>query len=143
MEPLAALGLAGNVMQMISFVHETWTTYSHLKDKGTSNPNLKENTEKLNALVRKLEGSLNQTAGKAVTPDQKQLKSLATKCLEAGNTLEAQLKKLAVDPKKSSRPERIGKLIKTMWRHDKIERLERDVKRCSQTLGMGLLVRIW
>jgi hypothetical protein len=143
MEPLAALGLASNVMQMISFGHEVATTYSQLKRSGMPDPNLSSNTEKLVELITRLETSLTQTSGKEASAEEKRLESLATKCLEAGKSLNTELERLAIDTKKPRRRDIVGRAVQSIWRRGKIDDLERDLKRCAETLSLGLLMRIW
>ncbi len=82
MEPLAALGLASNVLQMISFVHETASTYARLAQSGTPDWNLSSNTERLIDLTANLQASLGQVIPQSATPDENKLATLAAKCLE-------------------------------------------------------------
>ena len=143
MEPLAALGLASNVLQMISFCHESARLYNSLKEKGAADPGLDGNTKKMVDVTTNLRISMNQAAKQPMTSDQKALYNMATAVLDTGTTLSNELKKLQVDLINSSKWESLRKLFKSMRNRDKISRLEKDMKRCSETLSMGLLVRIW
>ncbi len=104
---------------------------------------LADHAERLIDSTKNLQMSLAQSSAQVRTADDKRLASLAGKCLEAGNTLDMELKKLAVDPVKSRRRDKLSKTFRTLWNRGGIDNLEKNMRQCSETLNTGLLLRIW
>lgn len=58
MEALTALGVACNVMQIVSFMHETFSSCKEILKSGQADPSLEENVKTISVLTKSLRDSL-------------------------------------------------------------------------------------
>ncbi|ETS86535.1 hypothetical protein PFICI_00363 [Pestalotiopsis fici W106-1] len=143
METLAALGIACNLMQVISFTGETITLCKHIYKRGSANPSLETNAKTLQVLIQSLDKSLQASTSQLPSDKATQeLGELAKKCLVAVTTLSTELAKIATAASKGS----IGKTIIAISRHlckyGDLRRLQDEIQGYQSTLESGLLVRI-
>jgi hypothetical protein len=90
MDPLSALSLACNIMQIVSFVHEAYETSKRISEDGSADSTSLGNATRLAALSRKLDGSIN-AMDKPLTKEQHDLLTTAQKCAEVSNKLQKDL----------------------------------------------------
>ncbi|KAI0126414.1 hypothetical protein BJ170DRAFT_733728 [Xylariales sp. AK1849] len=142
LEPLAALGLACSITQLISFSHEAISVCKQIHRSGSADPSLLENTTHLKELSTSLSGQLNR--GPLPLPrDDSKLLEVARSCLSATDDLRKELQDLAVPANLRGLPATIKVGGKGLWRKRRIERLEKTLETSQRTMETYLLARIW
>jgi len=142
MEALAVLGLACNVMQILSAANETYSLSKRLLETGDAYPSLGENATTLKALSKSLQESL-ATISQPHTEAEHQLLRLAKSCHTSAQELSCELDKLAGSAIRGKLRESIKTAVKLRLRKGRLERLEKDLRAYQTTLESGLLLRIW
>lgn len=144
MEALAALGIACNLMQVISFTGETITLCKHTYKRGSADPTLEGNAKTLHVLMQTLEKSLHESTAQA-TPDPAtiELQILARKCLDAVSSLSTQLNKIGTSGSQGSVSRTIVAVSKHLWKSGDLRRLQEEIDWYQKILESGLLVKIW
>ena len=141
MEAIAALGLACNVMQVISFSLEVISVAKQVATSGAIEPDLADRASRLSELSSSLDESLSGLPT-PLAPPQHELKEVAQKCCSASLELRDELNKLA--PKGRHKVVRIlGSSVKSVMRKNSIKKLEKSMLQWQGILDSGLMIRIW
>jgi hypothetical protein len=164
-ESLAIFGIACNVMQVISFAHDSITFFKQLHDEGCADPILRKAADQMRDATKSLVDSINVNGSNArLTAEETELLELANECSGLAKNLSDELNKLTNGT--ASRPmngtagtsgtttgaqktvkaslwktARLGG--KTWWKKGEIERLERDLNRAQKMMETRILIRIW
>ena len=133
MEPLAIIGLVGNIVQFVDFSSKLISKSIELYR--SADGTLIENTavEAATAHLLILNDKLHNAAKKAGNGE---LKSLCEKCKLVGDELLATLKKVTADKNRGQVWTSIRKAIRSIWSREKIEDLERQLAAIRQELGL-------
>jgi hypothetical protein len=143
MEALAGLSLACNVMQVMSFAHETFSLCKKIYSEGEANPSLGANAKTMAILTKALQNTILDHAAKPVTEADHELQSIARKCLDAANRLAAKLEDLGQANSKGHIKKTVKSAFKHWWRSDELQQLRDEMREYQITLDSGLLLRIW
>ncbi|TLD30653.1 hypothetical protein PspLS_01809 [Pyricularia sp. CBS 133598] len=149
LEPIAALGLACNILQVVGIGRETVRLARKVYQDGELDPALKENAE----LLREISDAIRTTTTTAASSSQsaqaaavrdKQLLSLVDKCQGAARDLDEEVKFLHGAPGgKAKLMAALKVAAKTTWRRRRLENLDRKLKEAEAHLLTGLLARIF
>ncbi|EHA53254.1 hypothetical protein MGG_07819 [Pyricularia oryzae 70-15] len=139
LEPIAALGLACNILQVVGIGRETVRLARKVYQDGELDPALGENAE----LLRKISDAIRTTATATAARD-KQLLNLADKCHGAARNLDEEVKFLhGVPGGKAKLMVALRVAAKTTWRKRRLDNLDRKLKETEAHLQTGLLARIF
>jgi hypothetical protein len=142
LEPLAVFGLACNVMQVLSFSHETISLCKSIFRTGSLSPNLANNVSHLSEVCESLNDSLNSKP-KPLSKDQQKLLEIAQDSLAVASQLKAEVNKIDNTISKGKLSSAITGGLKATWRKGKIEKLEKSISSYQRTLESSLLAHIW
>ncbi|KAF3009082.1 hypothetical protein E8E14_008384 [Neopestalotiopsis sp. 37M] len=144
MDALAALGIACNLMQVISFAGETITLCKHVYKRGSADPGLEENAKTLRVLVRCLDESLHMPTSE-VPPDQAtvEVQALAKKCLNAVSSLSVQLNEIGTSRSQGRFGKTIIAVSKYLRKASDLRHLQEEIEGYQRILDSGLLIRIY
>jgi hypothetical protein len=164
-ESLAIFGIACNVMQVISFAHNSITVFKQLHHEGCADPSLRKAADQMRDTTNSLVDSINVNCGNArLTAEEAELLELANECSGIAKKLSDELNKLANATSSKTMSGTAGppgtttgaqKTVKTSfwktarlggrtwWKKGEIERLERDLNRAQKVMETHILIRIW
>jgi hypothetical protein len=144
MDPLTALGLTSNVIQVISFGREVLSLCMRVYRDGSLEPDLAYNAVYLQSLSTKLVESFHaaQTPNQ-LSKDQYGLQDIASKLLKTTNQLNQLVEDIGVGGA-SSRRAVVGYAMKYFLRYKtKIQSLEKTMIGYQNTLNSRILVHLW
>ena len=143
MDPLSALGLACNVMQVISFVHETISIYKRLRRDGSSNSELAYYVSHLSTLSGNLRGSIDDTAKQkgSLNQQEKELQAIANECYRTSTALQAELSNVA-NPSVGSHRTALRATLKNVWRRSDLEKSEKTMVANQRLLETKILEQL-
>jgi pyruvate/oxaloacetate carboxyltransferase len=137
-EALAALAIACNVIQVISFCHETVDLAIKIHKQGTADVGLLQSTKRIEALSQQLDLSIQSTQiGTGLSPAQKELSDIAKDCSSTAKQLSVELDKIS-----KSRGGTVFKTARTLLKKSKLEKLESTMQQHRQVLDSRLLVQL-
>ena len=142
MDPLSALSLACNVMQVISFCHETISLCKRLHREGSSYPDLDDFAAHLSSLSSTLHDSIDTKKSNGRLDEQeKELQLVAKESYVASISLQAELAKVSNVAGGSHRAA-FKATMKTIWRKNTLDRLEQTMLANQKLLESKLLQQI-
>jgi hypothetical protein len=95
-ESLAIFGIACNVMQVISFAHDSITFFKQLHDEGCADPILRKAADQMRDATKSLMDSINVNGGNArLTAEEVELLELANECSGIAKKLSDELNNFA------------------------------------------------
>ncbi|KAJ3545041.1 hypothetical protein NM208_g2714 [Fusarium decemcellulare] len=141
LEPLAALGLACNIMQLLTFGREAISLCRKIDHEGSSDPSLKTYSEKAGNVSEDLKKHLSLT-GSNLAPEDAELAETAKNCKDAADELSNLLQSLSMNGK-SSRREKLITTGKTILKKSRIMQLENNLNNIKSNLDTQLLVKIF
>jgi len=148
LEPLAALGLACNVFQIVSFAREVYQVSKTVLETGdVPPPALATTLEDLAKVFRDVESTT--TASNAnLTSRDRELVKIAKECSEAAAALKQKLDKTPVTPTNgrgrwSESWVAVKAVAGASSRKKKLEKLEQLVETHQKALETRLLANIW
>jgi len=156
MSGLEALGLACNVMQLISFAHETWNFCSEVYNGRSPDRSLRDNAEamfgasqevtlQLALLVSPAGSDTNSSSGSPtgnLSLAERQLADLARKCNKAARELRDEALFLCECQAAGNLLSVMKTAIKTNWRRKRMQRLEKDLQNYRSAMETRLLERL-
>lgn len=140
LEAVAILGLACNVMQVISFSHEAISNWRRIYD-GSNDDGMASTASSLNDSSSSLQNFLVRL--QPATADEISLIELARKCSEASERVRAVVEKYKVTGKKGKRFRSVLLTAKKTWNKGKLDKVESDLNGCKDALETRILVRLW
>ncbi|KAI6366843.1 hypothetical protein MCOR25_005059 [Pyricularia grisea] len=149
MEPIAALGLSCNILQVVGVGRETVRLAKNVYQDGELDPALKESAELLRDIseaIRTTTTSVasNSQSAQAPAARDKQLLGLVDKCQGAARDLDEEVKFLhGVPGGKAKLVAALKVAAKTTWRKRRLDNLDRKLKEAEAHLQTGLLARIF
>ncbi len=142
LEPIAALGLACNIMQVISLAHEIAGACTNVLQTGTPDPSLVKSVAGSVGVFRKLEAELESIPGNP-SDDEQQLLDLARDSLSAGLELKTEIEKVSREPAKGKFGASLKIAVTAKLKARKIAKLEKTMQDYQRVLEARLLTRIW
>ncbi|RSM10903.1 hypothetical protein CDV31_007031 [Fusarium ambrosium] len=142
MEPLAALGLACNIMQLLSFGGEAISLCRKVYKTGEIDPSLKDYSSQTAKICESLSDNLTQRQ-LDLGPDASSLQQRAIICKAAADKLNHELELLTPTKGASGWRRGLTAPIKAMRRKRHLSELEKDLNNLKSGLDTQLLVRIF
>lgn len=137
LEPLIALSLTCNILQLISFGHETISLVKRVCEDGTFDQALNTHATRLNTLALNVPRPPPGSKGY-----EKGLFDTAQDCQSISRDLEKELKILSSHASRPRAAAAIKIVLKSWPRKKKIYALEGRLKSMEQLMQSGLLMRI-
>lgn len=137
LEPLAALGLACNVLQLIEAAGESASLCKRIYDTGQPDPQLSDFAKNLSYASASLQGCLNAAKHPFTSEDQKLL-DLAKTCQEAAKDLAQELAHLTISP--GQRWASLSTTLKISGSRYKLSRLEKKLRDSEYLMETQLLL---
>jgi hypothetical protein len=141
LEPLLALSLACNVMQVIDIAFKTTSTCKAIFQSGSLDPTLTRTVAQLMSIFQRLGESLD-SATQPRNRDEQALLDVARECSAAAADLKAEVVKISDEASKGKYSGAIGGAMKAIFKRRKIEKLEKSLAACKEVLETHLLVQI-
>lgn len=150
LDPLTALGLAGNLIQVIQFsydiVSEGNKIYHDASGVLTQNKAIEEVSSDLASLTESLktkQDAWRVAHGRTpLDPEELRLRNLCDRCVEVAFELQIQLNKLKAKEGRAKRLRSYKQAIIAVWRKDEVEELERRLERYQKELDTRVLIGI-
>lgn len=140
LEPLVALGLVCNVLQLVDVGRQTISFIKHVYSNGSIDGDPRENATILADISAQIKD--NKTPATCPRHEQQLLKA-AEKCFTAARDLCEEINYLLSNAKLGSLASAFKVAAKTNWRKRRLERLKNDLDEVERLLQTGLLARIW
>jgi hypothetical protein len=137
LDPLTALGIACNVMQVISFAHEVASTVKQVKKDGSVDPKLREHAGNLSNTSKQLEQSIDGSNFRPISQNQADLRNIAVKCLKTSKAMQSKL-----DEIDSSERGPVMKVLKMRWITNELQKLETDMQKYQDAMQSRILVHL-
>lgn len=142
MSGLEGLGIACNIMQLISFTAET-VKLCHLVYEGQApEKEMLENATALQTLIASIDPDASAAKTRRSVSEQ-DLIDMARRCKVAAKEVVEEVSFLMKGHKQGSLASTLKVAAKTNWRTRRLKRLEQNSKRYQDTLEAHMLVRIW
>lgn len=139
MDPIVALSLACNVLTVVDFCVKTAALASNIRQKGSLDPDLAVNAERIQTLSSQLENSIqNASLTLHSQGSHQELLTIAADSREASKKLLLEMNNIL-----NSRGGVVVKLFKAFARSSQFKKLETTLSQLQQTLHTGLLKTIW
>jgi len=142
MEPLAALGLACGMIQLVSFSAEIARMAKAAYQSGSVDGDLAGHATRLSILCQDVQRSLGNVTP-VLSQAEKDLVRIAQECCKSELELEAKIKALSGSAPKGSVSRAIKSSFNAIMRKNQISKLERALSRYQAAVNSGLLLRIW
>ncbi|KAG6358431.1 hypothetical protein INS49_014315 [Diaporthe citri] len=143
LEPIAALGLACNILQVIGTGLETVRVAKQVYQNDKLDPALTESARILDDLSSRIRSTTTVASTAKPKAQEKQLFDLAEKCQRASRALCEEVNFLNGQPTKAKLSGSIKTALKTMWRKRRLETLDQQLKEAESLLQTGLLTTIF
>lgn len=139
MSGIEVLGLACNVMQIISFAHETISFCKAVYEGSSPNSQLQYAAQSLATLTEDVH---RQKASKPRTASQRELDDVVKKCNKAAQNLGEEIQFIFGHHAKGSLAATLRIAAKANWRKKRLNNLEEIMQDCQRQLDTHLLARI-
>lgn len=147
LEPIAALGLACSILQVVELGIKTVSAARRVYKDGELDPALKHNGTVLEDLSDQI---LSTTTAATVAgsgqakpkPQDQQIFNLATKSQRAARDLVEEVNFLSGHSTKGKLVATLKVVAKTAWRKKRLDKLEANLKEAERLLQMGLLTKL-
>ena len=143
MDPLSAVGLAGNVVQLLDFglklIEKSKDIYASAEGIEIRNIELEHITQNLVSLNRRLRNRSSRVCAFAINEDERALESLTHQCNAVGEALIAALEKAKVTGKHKTWKS-VRQALKSVLGHDGIQDLHNRLKEYREQIVVVLLV---
>jgi hypothetical protein len=136
---LAGLSVAANVLQLISFCHDTIDLAIKIHKQGTVDHELSQNAKRIGSITEQLDSSIRNTIQmvSSVSLAQQELFDIAKDCSQAAKALKQKLDEIS-----NSRGGVVVKTMKTFRYKRTLERFEESTRKYQQILDTRLLVEL-
>lgn len=140
LEPLAALSLAYNVVQLVQAGLETINLIKTVYRRGTADVTLNQTA----AILGSLSDEIKTCKRPAKCPKyEQQLLIAAEKCSTAARDLREEIQFLVRNAKHGSLASTLKEVAKTNWRRRRLERLKESLDSTGKLMQTTLLTQIW
>ncbi|KAL8364710.1 hypothetical protein RB595_003814 [Gaeumannomyces hyphopodioides] len=146
LEPIVALGVACNILQIIGVGRETVRIARQVYQEGVFDPALADKAAVLGDLSKRIrDATITTRVGIPSTPPDRDslLLELAEKCLNNAQSLREEVKFLSQHPSRAKLVETLKIVVKTKWRKKRLRDLESKLRAAEGQLRTGLLTRIY
>jgi hypothetical protein len=139
-EDIAVVGLTCNVLQVISFAHESLLVIEHIAKDRNPEPLLAGNAAHLGKLSKDLQKSLDESTDMQTSSTNQNFSDLykaALKCQEITSMIDSELKKISRSREKSLGVARAA--AKSWWKSSELKRLKDDMKGIQDIVNISLV----
>ncbi|KAI9690641.1 MAG: hypothetical protein M1820_009948 [Bogoriella megaspora] len=136
MEPLVALGLACNVMQIIDFGHECYSISRQLKQDGGAYHGIAARSTSFSKVAQDIQQTLNVARTGSMTPAEQELWDISRRSVAAASKLQTELAKF------SDQRSHLKSTLKALWNKNNVERLERELTGYQSILQTRLIASV-
>lgn len=144
LEGLAALGLASNIFQVVSFGCSTIKLIKHVYQNGPLDDAVYGNAAELRIIANGFrEGPPRGVSTKSLSQQDKNLLRISEKCYAVARDLQEEINFIGGHSKRRSLSATVKVAAKANWRKRRLDRMEADLQRAESTLQTGLLDQIW
>lgn len=142
LEALAALGLACNIFQVISFGHESISLLKKVYQDGTLDTPDSFHAEKLGEIAKDIQ---KVDVPEPVSKEDQQLLDVANKCREVATALQKEIAFLDDRAQKGSQHLRnaIKAAVKKGLRKRRLEKLEHELDEYETLMQSSILAKVW
>lgn len=142
LEPLAALGLACNILQLIEIGCNTIKLAKNIYQSSTPviDKALQENAAVLSTISSEVKGAKRPAS---LSKLDQQLVTIADKCFAAARDLEEEVRFLLTNAKQNQLAATLKVVAKTTWRKRRLERLKESLDTAEKLMTKTLLAQIW
>ncbi|KAJ4412498.1 hypothetical protein N0V82_008768 [Gnomoniopsis sp. IMI 355080] len=140
LEPLAALGLACNILQLVELGDKTIDLIKTVYQGRRLDEGLEQNAAALGTLSNEVKKSSGQSGGNNL---EKSLLTAAEKCSKAAGDLGEEIRFLIGNARQGSLVSPLKVAGKVTWRKRRLERLKRILEQAEKQMQTGLLAKIW
>lgn len=137
MEPLAAVGLVCNILQLIELGSQTYGLIKAAYQKGSINDSLNEKSIMLESISERIR-PVNRPARK----HEQQLVDMADSCARAARQLREEINYLVGSANQGRLSFALKAVFMTSWRKTRLERLKNELNEAEKLMHSGLLVQI-
>ena len=145
MDPVTGISLTAAVLHLLNFGIHTVTTIREVYEQGSIGryDDLDDTTHRLGECTLFLQQSLQNSnpPSSAIAKEDKELLDLGRKCEKCAQELQYQLRKLQSQPRSSVLNAMKG-VARAVWKKDKIEQIDKQLKTYQSTLDISLLLRL-
>ncbi|TVY43928.1 Vegetative incompatibility protein HET-E-1 [Lachnellula subtilissima] len=134
MDPLTGLGIACNVMQVISFAHEIYCVVKRIKEDGSGDKELRQQTHHISESSKGLENYLDRIVHQQLPRNQTNLRDVASKCLKTSKKIQTKL-----DQIDNTRGGSLCRALKLSLTKNSLERLEKDMQNYQDAMQSQIL----
>ncbi|KAJ3536752.1 hypothetical protein NM208_g6589 [Fusarium decemcellulare] len=140
LEPLAALGLACNIMQIITFTGESISICRRIYNGGQPDSGLHDYSQRLLRTSESLRDIISRSTGNLSLDDQA-LRDSAERCINIADNLMKEMQSLSTPKSQNGLRSSLRQGVKTIFRKPRLERLENDLRNIQSAMHTELLVR--
>lgn len=142
LEPLAALGLACNILQLIEVGRDTIKLAKAIYQSSTPSIDkaLEEKAIILDNISREVKAAQRPTRPSKL---EQQLLVTAERCTSAARDLEEEVRFLLGNAKQNQLASTLKAVAKTTWRKRRLDRLKEGLERADNLMKTTLLAQIW
>lgn len=142
LEPLVALGMACNILQLIEVGYNTIKRAQSIYQ--SSSPAIDQAFQENAVVLRTISGEVKAAHRPASLPKlDKQLVSTADKCCSAARDLEEEVHFLLSNAKQNRLAATLKVVAKTAWRRRRLDRLKENLENAEKLMMKTLLAEIW
>ncbi|KAK2591382.1 hypothetical protein QQS21_010926 [Conoideocrella luteorostrata] len=146
LEPIAALGLACNIFQIISFGREIITVAKQVYQNGSGygDSSLKNRADCMHDIASAIEKEYTPSSAGTFQPAKaRRLRQISQKCCAAARSLQEEVDFIIKNARTGSLRSAVKVAAKANWRKRRLERLEKELNDCEGLMQFGLLDYIW
>lgn len=142
LEPLAALGLACNIFQLIEVGRDTIKLAKDIYQSSTPSIDkaLEDNATVLGDISREVKAVQRPTRSSKL---EQQLLVTAERCSSAARDLEEEVRFLLGNAKRNQLASTLKAVAKTTWRKRRLDRLRESLESAEKLMTTTLLAQIW
>lgn len=142
LEPLAALGLACNILQLIEVGCDTVKLAKGIYQSSTPSIDkaLQDNSVVLDNISREVKAAQRPTRPSKL---EQQLLDTAERCSRAAGDLEEEVRFLLQNAKQNQLASTLKVVAKTTWRKRRLDRLKEALETAEKLMNKTLLAQIW
>ena len=147
MDPLSALGLASNIVQLVQFVgtvisdsHEVYSSTDGALQRNSMLEEVAQNLAEMNSELMRSQRSMSSWF-MSLSPAERQLKNLCEECDVVSRELLAKLDTLKVRSRsRYKRWDSFRQALKSMWNEGELRALEKRLEHIRTRLDTNLLI---
>lgn len=142
LEPIAALGLACNILQVVGVGRDTVRLAKQVYQDGKLDPSLTASAGVLDNLAGQIRATTAVSSAAKPKAQDKQLLDLAEKCQRAARDLREEVNFLNGQQTRATLVATVKIAAKTTLKKRRLEKLDQKLKEAESLLQTGLLTRI-